>query len=100
MLFRECLNRQVDTMIIRFILALVAIYLLYRVVKGLSFLGRAAKSRLPNSPEREGEDMIEDPYCHVYVPVSQAYCGTLDGSTRHFCSRECFEKFKEEKSKG
>jgi YHS domain-containing protein len=44
--------------------------------------------------------MVEDPCCHVYIPVSEAYCGTLNGSDCYFCSRECYEKFKKERGMG
>jgi YHS domain-containing protein len=86
-------------MIIRVLIAVLAIYLLYRIAKGL-FLKGAAAGRRSVPKKREGEDMVEDPYCHVYIPVSESYAATIDGRTRHFCSRECYEKFISEKGKG
>lgn len=83
----------------RVFLALAAIYLLYRIVKGLTRLGKE-RAKMRVEPERLKEDMVEDPYCHVYIPVSEAYCGTLNGSECYFCSRECYEKFKKEKGMG
>lgn len=83
----------------RVFLALAAIYLLYRIVKGLSHLGKA-RAKMPVGPECRKEDMVEDPCCHVYIPLSEAYCGTLNGSDCYFCSRECYEKFKKERGMG
>ena len=83
----------------RVFLALAAIYLLYRIVKGLTRLGKA-RAKMPIEPEPRKEDMVEDPCCHVYIPVSEAYCGTLNGSECYFCSKECYEKFKKEKGMG
>jgi len=38
--------------------------------------------------------LVEDPYCHTYVPISDAYSVSLDGKTVYFCCKECFEKYK------
>jgi YHS domain-containing protein len=85
-------------MIIRVLIAALAIYLLYRIARGLFLKGSAPRQELPK--RREGEDMIEDPYCHVYIPISEAYAATVEGNTRYFCSRQCYEKFINEKGKG
>lgn len=85
-------------MIIRLLIAFLAIYLLYRIARGLFLKGGASRQSI--SRKREGEDMVEDPCCHVYVPISEAYSATVDGTVRHFCSRECYEKFINEQGKG
>ncbi|MEN6463750.1 MAG: hypothetical protein ABFD62_01085 [Syntrophaceae bacterium] len=86
-------------MIIRVLIAALAIYLIFRIARGLFLKGSAATRQ--NIPKRrEGEDMVEDPYCHVYIPISEAYAATVEGNTRHFCSRECYEKFISEQGKG
>ncbi len=85
-------------MIIRLLIAVIAIYLLYRIARGLFLKGSAANKSIPK--KREGEEMVEDPYCHVYIPISESYAATIDGQTRYFCSRECYEKFIKEQGKG
>jgi len=85
-------------MIIRLLIAVVAIYLLYRIARGLFLKGSAARQELLK--RRQGEDMVEDPYCHVYIPISEAYAATVEGHTQYFCSKECYEKFIEEQGKG
>lgn len=44
----------------------------------------------------EGEDLVEDPYCHTYVPQSQAHKASIDGQDVYFCSEKCLEKFMSE----
>ncbi len=83
----------------RVFLALAAIYLLYRIVRGLTRLGKE-RAKMRVETERLKEDMVEDPCCHVYIPISEAYCGTLNGSECYFCSKECYEKFKKETGMG
>ena len=41
---------------------------------------------------------MEDPYCHIYVPISQAHKATIDGQDLYFCSERCLEKYTSEHS--
>ncbi len=82
--------------ILRIILIAVVLYLLYRLAKGIFGLtggktGRLSGKKMPG----KGEDLVQDPFCHTHVPLSQAYQATIGGKTVYFCSRECFEKYKE-----
>jgi len=40
-----------------------------------------------------GEELVEDPYCHTYIPISQAYRKEIAGKEHYFCSKECSEKY-------
>ena len=82
-------------MFLRFILTVITLYLVYRVVKGF-FLpsARPPEESPPPTTAINGEDLVEDPYCHTYVPISDAYSVSLDGKTVYFCCKECFEKYK------
>jgi uncharacterized protein len=88
-------------MLIRFIIFLVVIYLLYRIVKFF----RQAKSVGLNDHHKfkitptVGEDLVEDPVCHIYVPLSQAYKKEIAGKIYYFCSKECCEGYILEKNK-
>ena len=48
-------------------------------------------SGTPDSREQkvEGEEMVCDPQCGVYVPLSSALKRRVEGKTVYFCSREC-----------
>ena len=37
----------------------------------------------------EGEEMVCDPHCGVYVPLSSALKRRVRGKTVYFCSNEC-----------
>jgi YHS domain-containing protein len=81
-------------MLIRFVMFLVVLYLVYRIVK---FLRQAKPVGMNNykfkSTPTVREDLVEDPVCHTYVPVSQAYKKEIAGNTYCFCSKECCEEY-------
>jgi YHS domain-containing protein len=84
--------------IIRLAVLVLVFYLLYKLWKGI-FLTRETPKNNPavtGQPER-GEELIEDPFCHRYIPASQAYRSTVDGQAMFFCSEECCEHYKSEK---
>ncbi|UCF88409.1 MAG: hypothetical protein JSV70_08355 [bacterium] len=41
-----------------------------------------------------GEEMVKDPRCGVYLPVSAALKRRIRGNTVYFCSKECEEAYK------
>ncbi len=41
----------------------------------------------------EGEEMVQDPECGVYLPKSSAVSTGRSGRKRYFCSVECKNKF-------
>jgi YHS domain-containing protein len=76
------------------------IYLVYRLAKWI-ILSPAIKGRdVPGHqvPAAPGEELVEDPYCHIYVPMSQANKTTIDGQDVYFCSQKCLEKYISEHS--
>lgn len=84
-------------MIIRLLIAIALLYLLYRLVKSWRRIGGPSASRKAEpSPPARGEDLVEDPHCHVYVPVSHARRAEIDGKTVFFCSEKCLVQYKME----
>jgi len=61
-------------MIIRLILFLLLIYLLYKI---FSFIRQSRplenKYDKYKTESSKGEELVEDPVCHTYVPISQAF---------------------------
>ena len=56
------------------------------------------RRRMPRTPEPQApteitEEMVRDPYCHVYLPRSQAIRRKIRGQEHFFCSPGCLEKF-------
>lgn len=43
----------------------------------------------------ESEEMVRDPQCGVYIPLSNALKRRVRGETVFFCSRECEEEYRE-----
>lgn len=74
----------------------MAVYLLLK-----RLLERAApRSSGGAEPRRgtsaDGDEMVQCPYCKVYVPLSRAARKKIGGETLHFCSEECAEKYVKE----
>jgi YHS domain-containing protein len=87
-------------MIPKLLIVVAIIYILYKVVRVVR-RGFPAAGTNPGrvvSPAA-GEDLVEDPVCHTYVPVSHACRASFDGRTLYFCSPKCLERYKAEKVK-
>ena len=85
-------------MVARFLLFIIVIYLLYKIVDKARQLkmGKNEGDRDKPSPEI-GEDLVEDPICHTYVPISQAHKKEMSGKSYFFCSKQCSDKYVMEK---
>lgn len=86
-------------MILRLIVAAIIFYLVYRLARMLFLPGN--KTIKPITREQReniasGEDLVEDPYCHTYLPVSNAVVWQDQGKTHYFCSRKCLESYQTE----
>jgi len=84
--------------LIRLIVFIILCYILYRLVKSL-VLPSPKKPGKPSirSNETITDEMIMDPYCHVYIPKKEAITAKIAGETIYFCSKECKEKYLKEK---
>lgn len=83
----------------RFFVFIILFYLLYKIIKTI---GRPKPENGENyqfkSSSAGGEDLIEDPVCHTYVPMSQAYKKEISGKNYYFCSQQCSDKYVMEKN--
>jgi uncharacterized protein len=81
-------------MILKLVVGFIVIYLLYKLIRtafpAVGGKSGAAKIKSPAA----GEELVEDPHCHTYVPVSQAVRTEIDGETVCFCSRNCMEQYR------
>jgi uncharacterized protein len=81
-------------MLFRFVIIIILLYALYRIIK----LFNATRS-VKNSDHQYksavigGEDLVEDPFCHTYLPVSQGCKKEIAGKVYYFCSKECCESY-------
>ena len=84
----------------RFFVFIILIYVLYKVIKNVGQLKPAKNGnyQFKASPVG-GEDLVEDPVCHTYVPLSQAFKKEISGNDYYFCSKQCSEKYASGKNK-
>jgi YHS domain-containing protein len=80
-------------MILKLVIGIIVAYLIYKLIKGLNAVKGSAKTELP----AVGEDLVEDPHCHIYIPVSHACRSVIDGKTVYFCSQKCLETYKKDR---
>jgi len=83
-------------MILKLVIGVIVIYLLFKLFRK-SFPQMGGKA----GPEEirtavAGEDLVEDPLCHTYVPIGDACRTQIDGKTIYFCSLKCLEQYKSE----
>lgn len=79
-------------MILRLVIGIVVVYLLYRLIKGWK-----TTQVLPRkNPPVAGEDLVEDPLCHAYVPISDACRLSIKGKELYFCSEKCLDAYREQ----
>jgi YHS domain-containing protein len=81
-------------MIFKLIIGIVVTYLLYKLIRGgfPAVGGKPGPAKIKNPTV--GEELVEDPECHAYVPVSQAVRLEIDGKKVYFCSQKCLEQYR------
>ena len=87
---------------LRFFVFIIIIYLLYKIFYGVRRVKTESSENQqfesqraygPATGPQAGEDLVEDPVCHTYVPISQAYKKEISGRSYYFCSQACAEKY-------
>jgi YHS domain-containing protein len=82
-------------MILKLVIGVIVFYLLFRLFrKGFPRMG--GKAGPAEIKTVAGEDLVEDPLCHTYVPIGDACRTQIDGKTVYFCSAKCLEQYKSE----
>jgi uncharacterized protein len=80
----------------RYLVLAIALYILYRIVRGL--LGTRREE--PKEPERGAvEELVQDAHCKVYVPRRDSVERVIGGRQYFFCSEECAKKYELESGK-
>lgn len=79
----------------RIIVIGIVLILAYLLLKKFLFPSGRIADRRRDERKIRGENLVEDPQCHIYVPVSEAYRVSMEGKTLYFCSKECYRKFRE-----
>ena len=74
----------------RFIIIMALAYLAFKFLKG--YFAPKGTQQVPKRGV-SGEDLVEDPYCHTYIPLSNAVTASVHGKAVYFCSKKCREAF-------
>lgn len=85
------------------VLILIAVFFIVRALKKKLEAGKIQrpapeappqhKESAPAPPRAKAEEMVLDPVCGSYVPISAAIPASRDGKTVYFCSEECRGRF-------
>ncbi|HLA28649.1 MAG TPA: hypothetical protein VJZ49_12225 [Syntrophales bacterium] len=86
----------------RVLIYFTIIYFLYRLIKKLFISNEAKHGYATGQPRKtsSAEDLVEDPSCHTYIAMSNAYKASLDSKTLYFCSKKCFEEYAAKQKEG
>ena len=79
-------------MIFKITLGIVLLYLFYKLARTWKRVGAPTQAK----PLAGGEDLVEDPLCHTYVPVTHARRVEINGKTLYFCSEKCLKQYQSE----
>jgi len=79
----------------RFIIIMIVTYLAYKFLVGMFITKGEPRGNVSGQPGQmvNGEDLVEDAYCHTYIPLSNAIKTSVQGKAVYFCSKKCLEEF-------
>jgi len=84
----------------RLLIIIGVAYLAYRALKSWMFQNAATEKTVTGETTGEIDDvMIKDPFCQVYFPKRNGVHLKADGEDLYFCSKECRDRFIEERNK-
>ena len=79
------------------LLLTVLYFLLRQMFRGFTTpIETVRKRSVAPAQDKEQDQMVEDPVCHIFVPKRIAVVETIGGREYCFCSQECSVKFRSE----
>jgi YHS domain-containing protein len=86
--------------LLRLIVIILVLYFLYQAGRRLFFPGDEGRLK-GKKPAKKlgGEDLVEDPQCHMYVPMSRAVAKQVGDRTLYFCSDACHQAYLKDSEK-
>ena len=79
----------------RLIYYAIVAYIIYSIYQFLKNLGRPR--RRPDETARPSGVMVKDEACQTYLPKNEALREVIEGREYFFCSKDCRQKFLEER---
>jgi uncharacterized protein len=78
---------------IKLLLLALLFFLGYSFFQAL-FPTQSKKDKNKANRSNSGEQMVQDPQCGTYLPLSEALSANIRGQQHYFCSRKCRTQFK------
>lgn len=84
---------------LRLVILMLLFYILYRLLfKGKKVLkGKPSGSTSASSTLPPQDVLVEDPFCHTFVPKRNAIKLNQGNETLYFCSEKCYESYLSQK---
>jgi len=80
---------------LRIVLYAFLVYIIYKFIRLYQNLSK--KSKAPRQPKQISGIMVKDEVCNTYLPKEDAIKEIVEGKEYFFCSKDCRQKFLEEK---
>ncbi len=79
---------------LRILIIAILIYLLYRLVRGFTWLKGPQGPEVQDGKGEVIDEMVQDPNCGTYIPRSDAVKRRVRGKDLCFCSDACADEYK------
>jgi YHS domain-containing protein len=81
--------------IVKLVILAAVLYIAYRVYRFLKSPAKTPEPKVLGRKEVKGVDLVEDPICHTYVPLTNVHKKIVqsNGETVYFCSQKCFDEY-------
>jgi uncharacterized protein len=80
---------------LRIVLYALLAYIIYKFIRLYQTIIK--KSKAPPQPKKISGIMVKDEVCNTYLPKEDAIKEIIEGKEYFFCSKECRQKFLEER---
>ncbi|MDH4218547.1 MAG: YHS domain-containing protein [Candidatus Aminicenantes bacterium] len=80
---------------LRIVLYALLAYIIYKFIRLYQYFSK--RSRAPRQPRQISGMMVKDDMCNTYLPKEDAIKEIVEGKEYYFCSKECRQKFLEER---
>ena len=80
---------------LRIVLYALLAYIVYKFIRIYQHLSK--RSRAPRQPRQISGTMVKDEICNTYLPKEDAIKEIVGGKEHYFCSKECRQKFLEDR---
>lgn len=81
-----------------FLITVLLVILYYLIRRAIRKIGQGGTLEKRRDREAPGNQMVQDPVCHVFVPRENAVREQIGGQTYFFCSRRCATAFEKQLS--